>query len=116
MSAWEKYDRFMKRMDEPSVEEFFERSLILYLMSIVMSLTDDTTWTVIGWIVIVGSLLAMFGAVVTFLEGPPENKLAKAYEEGFRAGKSKAMRHMSDEPNLSLELGVNPYEAKPAKA
>lgn len=33
---------------------------------------------------------------------------AKAWEEGFATGTSRAMRYMSDEPHLSLQV-VNPY-------
>lgn len=35
--------------------------------------------------------------------------MAKAYREGFTAGQSRAMRHMSDEPDLPL-AAPNPYE------
>lgn len=34
--------------------------------------------------------------------------MADAWDEGYRAGKSRAMRHMSDEPNLPL-AAPNPY-------
>ena len=37
-----------------------------------------------------------------------EERHAAIYEEGYNAGRSRAMRHMSDEPNLSLEIS-NPY-------
>jgi len=36
-------------------------------------------------------------------------RLKAAYHAGFVSGKSKAMRHMSDEPHLSLDED-NPYE------
>jgi hypothetical protein len=56
------------------------------------------------------------GGSITLLEVEPsaeETKdlmtaLSLAYDQGFRSGKSKAMRHMSDEPGLSLEI-KNPY-------
>ncbi|QOT15895.1 hypothetical protein [Paenarthrobacter sp. YJN-5] len=35
---------------------------------------------------------------------------AQAWDEGFAAGKSRAMRHMSDEPGLSLNV-PNPYRS-----
>lgn len=35
-------------------------------------------------------------------------KAAQCWQEGFNAGKSRAMRHMSDEPDLSLDV-ENPY-------
>lgn len=35
-------------------------------------------------------------------------KAAECWQEGFNAGKSRAMRHMSDEPGLSLDM-ENPY-------
>lgn len=36
---------------------------------------------------------------------------AQAWDEGMRAGKSRAMRHMSDEPGLSLNI-PNPYRSE----
>lgn len=36
---------------------------------------------------------------------------AQAWDEGMRAGKSRAMRHMSDEPGLSLSI-PNPYKSE----
>lgn len=35
-------------------------------------------------------------------------KVAEAWQEGFNTGKSRAMRHMSDEPDLPLDV-ENPY-------
>lgn len=35
---------------------------------------------------------------------------AEAWDKGFASGKSRAMRHMSDEPTLSLDA-PNPYRA-----
>lgn len=35
---------------------------------------------------------------------------AEAYAHGYKAGCSRAMRHMSDEPHLSLDMGENPYD------
>jgi len=116
MSAWEKYDRFTKRLYEPSVQMIIDQAWLIVFASVIMNLTDATTWTVVCWIAIVASVFRIIDGIAVFRQGPPSNRPAKAYEEGFRAGKSKAMRHMSDEPNLSLELGVNPYEAKPAEA
>lgn len=39
----------------------------------------------------------------------PKGAMAWAWCQGFSAGKSRAMRHMSDEPGLSLDA-PNPYE------
>jgi len=44
--------------------------------------------------------------------GPVQVAKEAAWAEGFAAGKSRAMRHMSDEPNLSLNV-ANPYRATP---
>lgn len=37
-----------------------------------------------------------------------DEAIAQAWDEGFTSGKSRAMRHMSDEPNLPL-TAPNPY-------
>jgi hypothetical protein len=37
-----------------------------------------------------------------------EEAKAEAWQQGFATGKSRAMRHMSDEPNLPL-TAPNPY-------
>jgi hypothetical protein len=42
------------------------------------------------------------------LEAAAPHMMAKAWDEGMRSGKSRAMRAMSDEPGLSLKI-PNPY-------
>lgn len=50
-------------------------------------------------------------AVLALLPGRSEAEVkADAWDEGFATGKSRAMRHMSDEPGLPLDV-PNPYRA-----
>ena len=44
------------------------------------------------------------------LEAAAPYLMADAWDEGERTGRSRAMRHMSDEPNLPL-VASNPYRA-----
>lgn len=110
---WEKYDslvKFDKVMREPSVKVFLDAVYIIFLLSVIIHLTDNTVWIWIAAISIITCVIDIVDSVKTFLKGAPENIEARAYDEGFQAGKSRAMRHMSDEPGLSLEMDTNPYE------
>lgn len=111
MAVWEKIDRFNDRLfDETSAQRFFDQIYIIFLLGVIVRYTDGLIYTWLAVVVISVYAIEAFQSARIFLQGPPENKAAKAYDEGYRAGKSRAMRHMSDEPELSLEMGANPYE------
>lgn len=48
----------------------------------------------------------------TMFEQNKRALMAHGWDQGFATGKSRAMRHMSDEPNLSLEV-ENPFRKEP---
>lgn len=114
MAAWwekfDKIDKFDKRMREPSAQKFFDAAYIIFLLIVIIQITGSQAWIWTGSVVILLYATEAFRSARIFLQGPPENKEAKAYDQGYRAGRSRAMRHMSDEPELSLEMGANPYE------